>query len=86
MDINAPAPVDQYDLVMVTVEPAGGSLMPSAEVVLQADPSALGTSLKSGTIETKTNDSDERRTRTSSSVRRSSFGRSSTAISPQPCA
>ena len=39
VDINAPAPVDQYDLVMVTVEPAGGSSMPSAEVVLQADPS-----------------------------------------------
>ncbi|MFL5800274.1 MAG: anti-sigma factor domain-containing protein [Roseiflexaceae bacterium] len=36
LEFDAPAPVDRYAQVMVTVEPAGGSQIPSGEVVLQA--------------------------------------------------
>lgn len=35
--VDAPAPVDQYDLMMVTVEPVGGSPTPSQDVVFQAE-------------------------------------------------
>jgi len=35
--IEAPAPVDEYAQVMVTIEPSGGSARPSTEIVLSAD-------------------------------------------------
>jgi anti-sigma-K factor RskA len=34
--LDAPAPVDTYTEVMVTVEPSGGSITPSTQVVLSA--------------------------------------------------
>jgi anti-sigma-K factor RskA len=37
VEVDASAPVDQYDLVMVTVEPVGGSPAPSQDVVFQAE-------------------------------------------------
>jgi anti-sigma-K factor RskA len=36
LEFEAPAPVDHYVQVMITVEPASGSQIPSSEVVLQA--------------------------------------------------
>ena len=35
LEFDAPAPMDHYARVMVTIEPAGGSQTPSGEVVLQ---------------------------------------------------
>jgi anti-sigma-K factor RskA len=35
--IEAPAPVDEYAQVMVTIEPSGGSTQPSSRIVLSAD-------------------------------------------------
>ena len=40
---DAPAPVDSYGEVMVTVEPAGGSRVPSSNIVLAAKLAAVST-------------------------------------------
>ena len=42
LQINAPAPVNQFDQVMVTIEQAGGATVPSDEIVLSG---ALSTAL-----------------------------------------
>ena len=42
VQINAPAPVNQFDQVMVTVEQAGGAAQPSDKIVLSG---ALNTAL-----------------------------------------
>ena len=42
LQINAPAPIHQFDQVMVTIEQAGGATLPSDEIVLRG---ALSTAL-----------------------------------------
>jgi anti-sigma-K factor RskA len=42
LQINAPAPVNQFDQVMVTIEQAGGATLPSDQIVLRG---ALSTAL-----------------------------------------
>jgi len=40
LQINAPAPIDQFDQVMVTIEQAGGATLPSDKIVLSGALSA----------------------------------------------